>query len=177
MIKTKFVLFVAAALLAGGCSLMPYEEEFACEGDGTYGKCVSVQGAYDEAVTGKPQGRVITKEGVSDDEPAHEPPTPAGVPGSDQSAYADYRQEQYRELRELIAQPETPMVRQAVQNRTLILSYSPTTQRDRLYMPRYIYSIHKAAEFVMGQYQLNADPTMYQIQQFLDNQAESDNGQ
>ena len=170
--RTKLAI-AFACLVATGCSMMPYEEDFACEKNATFGKCVSVGGAYEEAVTGKPQGKVITKDGVEegDDSPEsddrHSQSEDDLLVSSEDAAYAGYRTELYTQLRSLVAQPETPMVRKAEQNRTLILSYSPDNQSNRLYMPRYIYSIHRSAEFVMGQYKLEQDPSMRLLKEFL----------
>jgi len=167
-IKIFMTLFCLA--FASGCSMMPYEEDFACEKNATYGKCVSVGGAYEEAVTGEPQGRIITKDGVQEvgeSEVATPDHHADEVISNEDVAYAGYRAELYTQLRDLVAEPETPMVRKAEQNRTLILSYSPQGQQHRLYMPRYIYSIHRTAEFVMGQYKLEQDPSMRLLKEFL----------
>lgn len=163
--------FLAASIVfMSGCSLLPYEEDFACQRNATYGKCVSVEGAYEEAITGVPQGKVIRKEGVSDEPLANTKRADNRDDHTDDpemAAYAGYRAELYTQLRNLVAEPETPMVKQPVQSRTLILSYSPHNTRDRLYMPRYVYSIHRPAEFVMGQYRLETDPSMRMIRDFL----------
>ena len=55
-------------------------------------------------------------------------------------------------LKELIDQPITPMLSQPKTVRTLIISYSPSSQRDRLYMPRYVFSIIENSQFVLGEY-------------------------
>lgn len=170
----RFLIMILFVFVSG-CSLMPYEENFACEKDRTFGKCVSVEGAYEEAVTGTPQGRIITKDGVQDVDDAVElnnihPSNVQAMLASEDAAYTSYRQELYTQLRDLVSEPETPMIRKAEQNRTLILSYSPEQQKNRLYMPRYIYSIHRSAEFVLGQYKLEQDPSIRLLQEFLRNE-------
>jgi len=173
----KFVTpaILLAVMVMCGCSWMPYEEEFACSRNPTYGKCVSVEGAYEEAVTGVPQGKVITKDGVSDKDTdngkANKSTATISTPASEEIAYGNYRTELYSQLRQLVAAPETPMVKKPVESRTLILSYSPNQKKDRLYMPRYVYSIHETAEFVMGQYRLDTDPSIRQIHDFLNHDA------
>lgn len=46
------------------------------------------------------------------------------------------------------------MVKPAKTVRTLILSYSPSTDRRVAYMPRYVYSMLEDSSFVMTDYQL-----------------------
>jgi len=56
----KYVVIIAVLGFLGGCSiLMPYDEKFACEANAEFGKCTNVEGAYSEAVTGKPSGPTI----------------------------------------------------------------------------------------------------------------------
>ena len=42
-------------LMVSGCSLVPYENEFSCQLEDNYGKCINVESAYEEAVTGVEQ--------------------------------------------------------------------------------------------------------------------------
>lgn len=154
--------------ISTGCSVLPYEENFACSRNPTYGKCVSVEGAYDEAVTGVEQGAVITQKGAQKSKPKSKASADSKSDDvKNPDSYSSYRNEQYDQLRSLIAEPQTPMVRKATESRTLILSYSPKLQRDRLYMPRYVYSIHKPAEFVLGQYLLEEESIDLQLEEFL----------
>lgn len=172
----KKLLTAALVLACAGCSWLPYEEDFACSRNTTYGKCVSVEGAYAEAVTGESHGDVITKDGVQPAKKdkkdkkarAQQEAEELGlVTQSEQVVYEDYRTKLYTQLRDLISEPQTPMVKPPKEDRTLILSYSPNGDHRRLYMPRYVYSIYEEAEFVMGQYRLQEDPTMTQLYEFL----------
>jgi conjugal transfer pilus assembly protein TraV len=52
-----------------------------------------------------------------------------------------YRDSVYRELKALIDAPVTPMLKPARTVRTLILPYADRQRPDRLYMPRYVYSV------------------------------------
>lgn len=169
----KKILTVLIALTTTACSILPYEEEFACSRNQTYGKCVSVEGAYDEAVTGIEKGSVITKDGVKhtkEKKSKKSRPIDSSTPISESETYSNYRSEHYDQLRALVSAPKTPIVKKAVEARTLILSYSPNTQKNRLYMPRYIYSIHQPAEFVLGQYLLENQEDSLDLTEFLKKQ-------
>lgn len=164
----KKILILGLTILISACSILPYEEEFACSRNKTFGKCISVDGAYDEAVTGNEQGSVITKDGVKPNKAKKAVKVSAQdqqIPESE--TYRNYRSEHYDQLRALVSAPKTPIVKKAVEARTLILSYSPNSQRNRLYMPRYVYSIHQPAEFVLGQYLLESQEDSLDLSEFL----------
>lgn len=173
-IKALILFLVLAAL--GGCSVLPYEEDFACSRDATYGKCTNVEGAYNEAITGVSAGDTIGKKGVIKDKKKSNKKSKSTESDvvTEGAAYSNYRSEMYTQLSKLVAAPETPIVKKAVETRTLIMSYSPNARKDRLYMPRFVYSIHQPAEFVIGQYRLESDPTMKQINEFI-NQSSTKN--
>lgn len=169
----KKLSFIVCVLSLSACSILPYEENFACQGDRTYGKCTDVEGAYHEAVTGEPLGAPIGKDG------AIKQPKKAAAKTKDKlmrkaeaETYQNYRAEMYDQLQALTAAPKTPLVKKAVEVRTLVLSYSPNSQKDRLYMPRYIYSIHKPAEFVLGQYLLENQDESETFNNLLNKKAE-----
>jgi len=52
----------------------------------------------------------------------------------------------------LVEAPVTPMLRPGRAIRTLILPYADRERPDRLYMPRYIYSILDKPQWVVGDY-------------------------
>ena len=179
ILKLSFLAVVA--ILMSACAALPYEEDFACTRNPTYGKCVSVEGAYEEAVTGVSQGHTIYKEGINESKDrklakkSKKAEQSKPVAPSEEVAYSNYRTELYTQLEQLTAAPKTPVVQRAIERRTLILSYSPTSQRDRLYMPRYVYSIHQPAQFVLGQYRLENDPSLRDISDFLQSKPETTN--
>src|SRR3546814_17845106 len=76
----------------------------------------------------------------------------SGRPGSNAtgSAYGSYRDSVYHELKGLIEAPVTPMLKPARTVRTLILPYADRQRPDRLYMPRYVYSIVDTPVWVVG---------------------------
>jgi len=69
--RTRQISFGFALTLLvsmSSCSIMPYNDKFACEGEAEYGKCTSVSGAYHEAVTGESAGRSIKQGDNRDDD-------------------------------------------------------------------------------------------------------------
>ncbi len=174
----KLTLCLVLSVL-GGCSLVPYENEFSCNLQDNFGKCISVEAAYEEAVTGVEkyphmtrasnqarQARAERNESVSGPQRAKEQPiavsssqlerlpspaagTTATAPAS---AYSGFRDQVYDQLGTLIQAPTTPMIKPPRSVRTMILPYSSELKRNRLYMPRFVYSIVEEPRFVMGQY-------------------------
>ncbi|RQW46092.1 TraV family lipoprotein [Novosphingobium sp. LASN5T] len=157
------VLLIAACLPLGGCatvgSLMsPYSEKFSCK-NSDHGQCVHPEKAYEDAVSGRAprsdpavtRDKKLLRSGDAGDAAAMKP----GEPGHAQAAtgaYGSYRDSLYRELQGLIDRPETPMLKPAQAVRTLILPYADRQRPDRLYMPRYVYSILERPSWVVGGY-------------------------
>lgn len=154
---------LAAAMPLGGCatvgSLMsPYSEEFSCK-NSDHGQCIHPEKAYEDAVAGRtPRSdptvtrdkKLLRSDGASDGGQAA-----AGMPSRGKAgpgAYSGYRDSVYRELQGLIDQPETPMLKPSQAVRTLILPYADRQRPDRLYMPRYVYSILERPSWVVGGY-------------------------
>lgn len=177
--KIKSLLLLLVLSVLAGCSVLPYEEDFACSRNSTYGKCTNVEGAYNEAITGVSSGATIGKDGVMKEKKKSNKKIKTADDSmiSEGAAYSNYRSEMYTQLSKLVAAPETPIVKKAVETRTLIMSYSPNARKDRLYMPRFVYSIHQPAEFVIGQYRLESDPSMKQISDFISRSSSSNEKQ
>ena len=72
--------------------------------------------------------------------------------GKAAAPYLGYRDSVYRELQGLVEAPVTPMLRPGRTIRTLILPYADRERPDRLYMPRYVYSILDKPQWVVGDY-------------------------
>ncbi|RQW39454.1 TraV family lipoprotein [Novosphingobium sp. LASN5T] len=145
------------ALLSGcaavGSMMSPYSEKFDCK-NSDHGQCIHPDRAYEDAVAGvasksdpkvtndramlrgQDQGKAVAK----------------GKPGSNGSstAYGSYRDSVYQELKGLIEAPVTPMLKPARTVRTLILPYADRQRPDRLYMPRYVYSVIDKPVWVVG---------------------------
>ncbi|MFM5929820.1 MAG: TraV family lipoprotein [Novosphingobium sp.] len=156
-------LIIAASLPLGGCatvgSLMsPYSEKFSCK-NSDHGQCVHPEKAYEDAVAGRAprsdpavtRDKKLLQGGAAGDAAEIKP----GAPGQSRAAtgaYGSYRDSLYRALQGLIDRPETPMLKPAQAVRTLILPYADRQRPDRLYMPRYVYSILERPSWVVGGY-------------------------
>lgn len=161
--KNYVILALIGVVSLSGCALTPYEEDFACEGTEDYGRCVSVEGAYEQAVTGVPQGTKITRdhdeedegdgfyEDEFDDESLAAEKEEAGV--DETSRYVSYRASVYSKLKRMVKEPVTPMVKQPEVVRTLVLNYQSEIEGTPLFMHRYVYFFGDKPKWVMGEYQ------------------------
>ena len=159
---TRLALLPMLCLLSScatvGSIMAPYAEDFSCK-NSDHGQCIDPHGAYADAVNGRP----------ARSDPAHmrEPGrrmrdargdlTPQGSTDRKQndraaSAFSTYRDSVYRELQGLIDAPVTPMLKAPRTVRTLILPYADRQRPERLYMPRYVYSVLDAPSWVVGDY-------------------------
>ncbi|WP_042857956.1 TraV family lipoprotein [Dickeya sp. NCPPB 3274] len=155
----KNIFIFAMCLFLSGCKILPYKDDFSCKLEDAYGKCISSEKAYEEAVTGKDFGHQITTAGVKDDPKASAAKTAASVPSSavGSASYGTYRERVYSQLSKLIEQPKTPVIKPAKVVRTLILAYSPSMDGTTSYMPRYAYSILEGSQFVLSGYELRQE--------------------
>lgn len=159
--KSLALVTLLSSFLLTGCGILPYHNEFACKLEDGYGKCISSDAAYDEAVTGADYGHEITEDGVKNDpkgsaaKPAASLATPVKPTNA---AYETYRDRVYKQTAKLIEEPQTPVIRKPTVVRTLIMSYSPGLDSQIAYMPRYVYSMLEGPKFVLSQYQLNTSP-------------------
>lgn len=157
------LLLSPAILLLGGCTtigsmMSPYSEKFSCKND-DHGQCIHPERAYEEAVAGvnsKSDPRV-----TNDNALLHEPHgavrSKAGRRQTPE-AWGSYRDSVYQELKGLIDAPTTPMLKPAQTVRTLILPYADRQRPDRLYMPRYVYSVVDRPVWVVGGTLIGAPP-------------------
>lgn len=157
-------LTFAATLLSGcatiGSMMSPYSEKFSCK-NSDHGQCIHPEKAYADAVAGVPSRSDLAvthdKKLLRDQarEAKAEGKAPARSQAGQAAPYLGYRDSIYRELQGLIDAPETPMLRQGRTVRTLILPYADRERPDRLYMPRYVYSILERPQWVVGDYLVN----------------------
>ena len=151
---------IAGAFCLSGCAAMgslmsPYSETFSCKND-DHGQCVHPERAYEDAVAGRPSR---SDPAVTNDRRLlHDRATKTGSVGATRpqrsapTGFADYRDSVYQELKGLIDAPVTPMLKPSRAVRTLILPYADRQRPDRLYMPRYVYSIIDRPAWVVGGY-------------------------
>lgn len=143
----------AAVLLLPGCATMgslmsPYSEKFDCK-NSDHGQCIHPEKAYEDAVAGvasKSDPAVTNDKKLLREQAAARAPDRRGAG----AAYGSYKDSVYRELKGLIEAPVTPMLKPARTVRTLILPYADRQRPDRLYMPRYVYSILDKPVWVVG---------------------------
>jgi conjugal transfer pilus assembly protein TraV len=182
---------VIFALLSGctaiGSMMSPYSEKFSCKNP-DHGQCIHPDKAYADAVAGVPSrsdpavtndkamlkdhgSRHAARVVPTGKAPADGAHAARGKPASGTPApYISYRDSVYRELQGLIDAPTTPMLRPGRTVRTLILPYADRERPDRLYMPRYVYSILERPQWVVGDYLVNAQdpvaraPVLEQVQ-------------
>jgi len=134
-----------------GSMMSPYSEKFDCK-NSDHGQCIHPDRAYTDAVAG-----VTSKSDpkVTNDRAMLRGQVAGGAgsrPRSESAgnAYGSYRDSVYRELKGLIEAPVTPMLKPAQTVRTLILTYADRQRPDRLYMPRYVYSVVDKPVWVVG---------------------------
>lgn len=157
-------IVLPVGLLLGGCATLgkvmsPYSETFSCK-NSDHGQCIDPAQAHADAVAGIPSrsNPAVTRDRALLD--GYPRPLPGRSKRSAQP-YSGYRDSVYRELQGLIDAPETPMLRQGRTVRTLILPYADRARPDRLYMPRFVYSIVDRPQWVVGDYLVNPlAPTM-----------------
>lgn len=143
----KLSLLAASVLLTGCSMLAPYKEDFMCEETDFFGQCIGVQEAYKDAVKDAAMGGY--EEGLS--EGREDSGQSDRASGSDRSLNAvrdAYKESEYREMKKLIDQPVTPLVKPPKVIRTLIASY--TSGNDTLFSPRYIWYFVNPGTFVIG---------------------------
>jgi len=158
--RAHMVIALAAMTLPlGGCAslgsaMSPYSEKFSCK-NADHGQCIHPEKAYEDAAQGvaSRSDPAVTNDKKLLREKGQKLQSIAKR-GQRASAYAygSYRDSVYRELQGLIDAPETPMLRPAQAVRTLILPYADRNRPDRLYMPRFVYSVIETPSWVVGGY-------------------------
>lgn len=142
--RSVSLLSVVGLVTLGGCKVFaPYDSEFSCPGATSYGKCMSMQGAYSEALGGTVEAPEMDKDGKpkkkKDDKKAGDSTSPA---------LSRYKEAEYTELAKLIEAPVTPMVKPAEVLRTLTIGYN--TNDKTFYAPRFIFYFASEPGFVLG---------------------------
>ena len=158
------LLLLPALAALGGCATLgsvmsPYSETYSCK-NSDHGQCIHPDQAYADAVADRPSR---SDPAVTNDRKMLRSATPPAMAGkavtsrrrsgsASANAFLGYRDSVYRELQGLIDQPVTPMLKSPRTVRTLVLPYADRQRPDRLYMPRYVYSITETPAWVVGDY-------------------------
>lgn len=147
--------FSLLAALSGcatvGAMMSPYSEKFDCK-NSDHGQCIHPDRAYEDAVAGvasKSDPKVTNDRAMLRGQDAARPSARSRNERAG-NAYGSYRDSVYRELKGLVEAPVTPMLKPAQTVRTLILPYADRQRPDRLYMPRYVYSVVDKPVWVVG---------------------------
>ena len=152
----RSLLSLSLLVALGGCAtvgsmMSPYSEKFDCK-NSDHGQCIHPDRAYADAVAGvasKSDPKVTNDRAMLRGQDADR----AGMRSQAEAAgtaYGSYRDSVYRELKGLIEAPVTPMLQPARTVRTLLLPYADRQRPDRLYMPRYVYSVTDKPVWVVG---------------------------
>ncbi|PZU12129.1 MAG: conjugal transfer protein TraV [Sphingobium sp.] len=138
-----------------GSAMSPYSEKFSCK-NSDHGQCIHPDKAYADAVAARASRSdpKVTNVGKGVEAAGRTGMRRSG-PNTAPDSYLGYRSSVYRELQGLVEAPVTPMLRPGRTVRTLILPYADRDRPDRLYMPRYIYSILDKPQWVVGDYLVN----------------------
>ena len=143
------------ACTAIGSVMSPYPEKFSCK-NSDHGQCIHPERAYEDAVAGavsRSDPKVTNdRKMLSNGATAASTGTTGRARGKVAAPYIGYRDSVYRELQGLVEAPVTPMLRPGRTILTLILPYADRERPDRLYMPRYVYSILDKPQWVVGDY-------------------------
>lgn len=150
------LLSVSLLVSLAGCAtvgsmMSPYSEKFSCK-NSDHGQCIHPDRAYADAVAGvasKSDPKVTNDRAMLRGQAARLMNTRSRTDAAS-NAYGSYRDSVYRELKGLIEAPVTPMLKPARTVRTLILPYADRQRPDRLYMPRYVYSVIDKPVWVVG---------------------------
>ncbi|MGF7202232.1 conjugal transfer pilus assembly protein TraV [Sphingobium olei] len=145
------LLGLLPACTAIGSAMSPYSEKFSCK-NSDHGQCIHPDRAYSDAVAGRTSRSdpKVTNSARAAISPAAG--TGPKTKGGATAPYLGYRDSVYQELKGLVEAPVTPMLRPGRTIRTLILPYADRERPDRLYMPRYVYSILDKPQWVVGDY-------------------------
>lgn len=153
MKKLLIIAFATSSLLSG-CSVIPYEDEYACKKPDALGKCQNMGDSYQEAITGietAPTLKPASKQDDDDNQHQISAQHIQQVNSMTNNSYDRYIDSYYEQLQRLVVDPKNPIIRQPTQVRMLVLPY---TSKDQgvMYMSRHIYWVHQRPQFIMGDY-------------------------
>ena len=138
--KCAYVTALAIGLSACASTFSSYDSNFSCK-NSDHGGCEHPMVAYEKA---RSMAAQYPSDAIGDDD------LDSALPAGDR-AYDGYKDALYGELETLVRGPGTPIIVPAKTVRTLILPYTdPSNGDQRLYMPRYVFTVLEEARFVLG---------------------------
>lgn len=157
----KYSTIGATLLVLNGCSVTPYKEESACQFNGL-GKCLPIDKAYKEAVTGIDQGgnlvngntKVKLNNNNADNKMSSQESIDNHLSAQGQNYVGNATNSVYKKTQELITQAQMPLLKPAVVRRVLILPY---TDKDasQWFEPRHAYYIEDKPQWALDMQILN----------------------
>jgi len=149
--KLVRTILIAASLVSSGCAVInPYESDFSCP-DTYHGKCISVQGAYEETISGKDDAYIRdinTCIGGNCPEQGGKGPAPEKSGTIEDRNYNAYRSSLYNRYDQLLREPQTPVVAPPKVMRILMLPYKG--ESGEFYMYRYAYFFTEEPKWILG---------------------------
>lgn len=143
----RWFVLLATLTVTTGCSVFGvYESEFSCPASYN-GRCVSLPGAYDLALSGKDSAEHdpnVAKVKVNQEaEEAH-----GDTMDREGAAHASYKESLFKRLDTLIKEPTTPVIAPPQAMRVLLLPYKG--EGNELYMLRYVYFFVDEPRWILG---------------------------
>ena len=147
--KTKLLIATAIITTLQGCSIMPYQEESACSFN-DLGKCLPIDKAYKEAITGIDQGGALVN-GEKQENIVN-----AVVNGQVFNIDDATLENQliYKKTKSLVRSTEIPLLKPAVVRRVFINSYK-TTDSSIWHEPKNIYYIEQQPQWSLEQLKIH----------------------
>lgn len=152
------IIFLSLSFLLSGCHLInPYENDFSCP-DTFHGKCISVNAAYEDSLTGNDMAYNKTINscigGSCPDNPEQEineskqKVTIAKAGTVEDRNYNAYKSSLYTRFDQLLREPQSPVVVPPKVMRVLFLPYRG--QEGEFYMYRHIYFFVDDPKWILG---------------------------
>lgn len=151
-------LIVMTVCLAGCSIVNPYSNDFSCP-DTFHGRCISVTGAYNQDLKGKP-GEVASREEINtciggecqDGDGKSADAKTAKLPVAEiaamESNYSRYKDSLYRRLDHLLREPQTPVVAPPKVLRILFLPYRG--QDGEFVMTHHVFFFADDPKWILG---------------------------
>ena len=153
------IIMLAVSICLASCSIVnPYENNFSCP-DTFHGKCISVTGAYNQALREKPE-ELSRQEGINtciggnckgaDDNLASTPSgkLPVTAIAAGDKNYNAYKDSLYRRLDNLLQEPQTPVVAPPKVMRIRFLPYKG--QDGELVMTHDVFFFADEPKWILG---------------------------